>query len=94
MDEQKEAQEATQAEATEESAPNTPEVGHDYAQLIAEAKAEAEHDKEALKADYEQRLKERDDIIKSLIKGDAPATPQKTIADRLNEKRAPNLKKW
>ena len=93
MDEQKE-EAVTQAEATEESATNSPDAGHDYAQLIADAKAEAEAEKQALKDAYEKRLKERDAIIKSLIKGDAPATPKKTIAERLNEKRAPNLVKW
>lgn len=90
MDEKETEQEAIAETPADEK---KPEEGQDYAKLIAEAKAEAEAEKQRLKEGYEKRLKERDEIIKSLVTGKKEA-PKKGLLDDLNAKRTANNVKW
>ena len=47
-----------------------------------------------LKADYEERLKTRDDVIAQLSASDGQEQPHVSIIDRLNERRVAQNKKW
>ena len=47
-----------------------------------------------LTADYEERLKTRDDVIAQLSASDGKEQPHVSIIDRLNERRVAQNKKW
>ena len=47
-----------------------------------------------LKADYEERLKTRDDVIALLSANDAQEQPHVSVIDALNAKRGAQNKKW
>ena len=47
-----------------------------------------------LKADYEERLKTRDDVIAQLSASDGKEQPHVSIIDRLNERRDAQNKNW
>lgn len=47
-----------------------------------------------LTADYEERLKTRDDVIAQLSASDGKEQPHVSIIDRLNERRVAQTKKW
>lgn len=47
-----------------------------------------------LTADYEERLKTRDDVIAQLSASDGQEQPHVSIIDRLNERRVAQNKKW
>ena len=47
-----------------------------------------------LKADYEERLKTRDDVIAQLSANDAQEQPHVSIIDSLNARRVAQNKKW
>ena len=47
-----------------------------------------------LTADYEERLKTRDDVIAQLSASDGQEQPHVSIIDRLNERRDAQNKKW
>ena len=47
-----------------------------------------------LKADYEERLKTRDDVIAQLSASDGKEQPHVSIIDELNAKRTAQNKKW
>lgn len=47
-----------------------------------------------LKADYEERLKTRDDVIAQLSASDGKEQPRVSVIDALNAKRVAQNKKW
>ena len=47
-----------------------------------------------LKADYEERLKTRDDVIAQLSASDGKEQPHVSVIDALNAKRVAQNKKW
>ena len=47
-----------------------------------------------LTADYEERLKTRDDVIAQLSASDGQEQPHVSVIDRLNERRVAQNKKW
>jgi peptidoglycan hydrolase CwlO-like protein len=49
---------------------------------------------EKLTADYEERLKTRDDVIAQLSASDGQEQPHVSIIDHLNERRVAQNKKW
>ena len=59
--------------------------------LLANVKAGYEEKLSKQKADYEKRLKEREDVISQLLTGDN-TPPDKTIAETINESREKELK--
>ena len=58
--------------------------------LLANVKAGYEEKLSKQKADYEKRLKEREDVISQLLTGDN-TPPDKTIAETINESRKKEL---
>ena len=58
--------------------------------LLASVKAGYEEKLSKQKADYEKRLKEREDVISQLLTGDN-TPPDKTIAETINESRKKEL---
>lgn len=83
-EEKKEAE----AEAEEKEAEAESEEKDDTAELIAGIKAEYETKLQQQRAKFEDKLKERESVIKQLVSGNAPKEePSKTpIADEINSR--------
>ena len=94
-DEQKESKPLEGEEGTRDETRDGTDVDPvaEARKMIEDAKAEAEVEKANLKADYEKRLKQRDEIIKSLINGKADE-PKRGVVDDLNARRKANAVKW
>ena len=60
--------------------------------LVAEVKASYEEKIAQIKAEYDARLKERDKVIKQLIKEEKDSPPADGIVEKINSRR--NYKKW
>lgn len=88
--------EAPKTEATKEEAPQPkpeekPPKDERLETLLANVKAGYEEKLSKQKADYEKRLKEREDVISQLLTGDN-TPPDMTIAETINESREKELK--
>lgn len=59
----------------------------DAGEIAKTLKEEFEKKNEALKAEYEERLKQRDEVIRQLASGDQPATDDGSPFAELNKKR-------
>ena len=68
----------------------TPPKDEHLETLLASVKAGYEEKLSKQKADYEKRLKEREDVINQLLTGDN-TPPDKTIAETINESRKKEL---
>ena len=87
--------EAPKTEAPKEEAPQPkpeekPPKDERLETLLANVKAGYEEKLSKQKADYEKRLKEREDVINQLLTGDN-TPPDKTIAETINESRKKEL---
>ena len=69
----------------------TPPKDEHLETLLANVKAGYEEKLSKQKADYEKRLKEREDVINQLLTGDN-TPPDKTLAETINESREKELK--
>ncbi len=59
----------------------------DAGEIAKTLKEEFEKTKEAMKAEYEDRLKQRDEVIRQLASGDQPAADDGSAFAELNKKR-------
>lgn len=61
--------------------------------LVLEVKHEYEEQIAKLKADYQEKLEERERLIKQILKDGEPKQI-KSVADEINERREQLFKKW
>lgn len=62
--------------------------------LVKQIKEDFEAKNSKLVEKYETRLEERNKVIKQLMQGDKKEKPVPSIADKINERRAVQNKKW
>ena len=66
----------------------------DVSKITENIKQGFEEQLNKLKADYEERLKTRDDVIAQLSASDGKEQPHVSVIDALNAKRVAQNKKW
>ena len=93
--EQKDTEEQLEerAKALDEREKALDEKAKDLENVTATLRKEYDEKVEKIKADYEVRLKNRDEVIEQLAKGE-DETPQPTFMDVLNAHRKQQIKKW
>ena len=86
--------EPPKAKAEEPIEPPKEEPKEDFKETIEKLKKGFDEKIAKLTADYKKEVQERDDVINQLMNGDPQPTEEKSVADKINERRKARLKIW
>lgn len=86
--------EPPKAKADEPTEPPKEEPKEDFKETIEKLKKGFDEKIAKLTADYKKEVQERDDVINQLMNGDPQPIEEKSVADKINERRKARLKIW
>lgn len=74
--------------------PKEEEPKEDFKETIEKLKKGFDEKIAKLTADYKKEVQERDDVINQLMNGDPQPIEEKSVAEKINERRKARLKIW